>query len=195
MDPVFILNSLALGIGLAMDAFSVSLANGLHERNMKQGRMAMIAGLYAFFQFAMPLIGWISIRGIEKIFSAFEKMVPWITLILLLFLGIRMIREGVEEKKTGKAPEGPGGGISFRLLLLQAFATSVDALSAGFTLAEYRAGQAVLAAGLIGGVTFLICLAGLLLGRKVGTKLSWGASVLGGVILILIGVRIFLSHL
>ena len=194
IDLAFLLNSLALGIGLAMDAFSVSLANGLHEPDMSRKRMTGIAAVYAFFQFAMPLIGWFCVRTMERLFSSFYRLVPWISLFLLLLIGGNMLREGLAERKHGAAPEGERPRLTLPQLLLQGVATSLDALSVGFTLAEYETGAAFLAALLIGAVTFFICVGGVMIGRKAGTKLSWGASVLGGCILIAIGIEIFLSH-
>ena len=195
MEFVFVLNSLALGAGLAMDAFSVSLANGLHEPRMPKKRMVGIAAVYAVFQYAMPLIGWVLIKTVEEVFSAFHKLVPWIALLLLLYIGGKMLLEGLKEWKVGPETEVTRPVLGWRDLLLQGIATSIDALSVGFTLEEYSFWKANSAALMIGGVTFLICLGGILIGRKAGTRLSWGASVLGGVILIAIGIEIFVSHL
>ena len=194
MDFVFVLNSLALGVGLAMDAFSVSLANGLHEPQMPIKRMVGIAAVYAVFQYAMPMIGWVCIKTVEELFSAFHKLVPWIALLLLLYIGGKMLLEGLRERKNGPEAAEERPALSLRLLIIQGIATSIDALSVGFTLEEYRFWQANAAALMIGGVTFLICLGGILIGRKAGMKLSWGASVLGGLILIAIGIEIFATH-
>ena len=83
MDLLFVLNSAALGVGLAMDAFSVSLANGLHEPEMRRSRMCKMAGVYAFFQYIMPMIGWVCVHTLAQKFHAFEKFIPWIALWLL----------------------------------------------------------------------------------------------------------------
>ena len=194
MNLVFFLNSAALGVGLAMDAFSVSLANGLHEPRMPRGRMCFIAGVYAFFQFLMPMTGWACIHTIAVLFSAFRKMIPWIALGLLLYLGGKMILEGVQERNSG-SDGGTGPCLSGKDLLLQGIATSIDALSVGFAIAEYALVPAFLASLIIAAVTFIICIGGLLIGRKAGTALSWKASVLGGCILVLIGIEIFLKNL
>ena len=194
MSLVFFLNSAALGVGLAMDAFSVSLANGLHEPRMPRGRMCFIAGVYAFFQFLMPMTGWACIHTIAVLFSAFRKMIPWIALGLLLYLGGKMILEGVQERNGG-SDGGTGPCLSGKDLLLQGIATSIDALSVGFAIAEYALVPAFLASLIIAAVTFIICIGGLLIGRKAGTALSWKASVLGGCILVLIGIEIFLKNL
>lgn len=185
---IFFVNSAALGIGLAMDAFSVSLANGMNEPDMGKGRMAMIAGVFAGFQFLMPLAGWLCVHTIATMFSAFEKAIPWIALILLLYIGIGMIRESLHEgeEETSKAAD-------FSALLVQGVATSIDALSVGFTIASYDALSAFAASAIIGIETFFICLAGLMLGRVFGMKLAGKASVFGGIILIAIGLEIFIS--
>ena len=194
INLVFFLNSAALGVGLAMDAFSVSLANGLHEPRMPRGRMCFIAGVYAFFQFIMPMTGWACIHTIAVLFSAFRKLIPWIALGLLLYLGGKMILEGVQERNSG-SDGGTGPCLSGKDLLLQGIATSIDALSVGFAIAEYAPVPAFLCSLIIAAVTFIICVGGLLIGRKAGTALSWKASVLGGCILVLIGIEIFLKNL
>ena len=86
-DFMFFINSILLGVGLAMDAFSVSMANGLNDPNMKRTRMSEIAGVFAGFQAAMPMIGWVCVHTIAQKFALFEKLIPWIALILLAFIG------------------------------------------------------------------------------------------------------------
>jgi putative Mn2+ efflux pump MntP len=186
---VLIVNSILLGIGLAMDAFSVSIANGLNEPKMKKGKFFSIAGVFAFFQALMPLIGWICVHTVIKYFKIFEKFIPWIALILLVFIGMKMIIEAV--RNNGK--EETAGILTLRLLIVQGIATSIDALSAGFTIAEYGILSALLCAGIISVVTFIICIVGLLIGKKVGDKLSTKAQIFGGIILIGIGLEIFVS--
>lgn len=187
---VFFVNSILLGVGLAMDAFSVSLANGLNEPNMKFKRMSLIAGVFAIFQAAMPMIGWVCVHTIAKYFDAFEKMIPWIALILLLFIGGNMLKEGLSpETEEDEQLKGVGLGA----LMVQGIATSIDALSVGFTIADYGLIMAIVCAAIIAVVTFAICIAGLIIGKKVGTKLAGKANILGGVILILIGIEIFVK--
>lgn len=185
----FFFNSILLGVGLAMDAFSVSLANGLNEPKMKKGKMAGVAGIFSVFQFAMPLIGWICVSTIVQYFKAFEKCIPWIALILLGYIGGKMLYEGIKNKNSDE--EKPAVGIG--ALLIQGVATSIDALSVGFTIADYKLPEAILACLLIGIVTFFICLAGIAIGKKTGTKLAGKADIIGGVILIFIGLEIFIS--
>ncbi len=185
----FFFNSILLGVGLAMDAFSVSLANGLNEPKMKKGKMAGVAGIFSVFQFAMPLIGWICVSTIVQYFKAFEKCIPWIALILLGYIGGKMLYEGIKNKNSDE--EKPAVGIG--ALLIQGVATSIDALSVGFTIADYKLPEAILACLLICIVTFFICFAGIAIGKKAGTKLAGKADIIGGVILIFIGLEIFIS--
>ncbi len=187
----FIITNTLLGVGLAMDAFSVSLANGLNEPKMRKNRMCGIAGTFAFFQWFMPLVGWICVHTVIQYFKSFEKFIPWIALILLLYIGGSMLLEGHRSRKNPEEIEKQQVG--FKGLILQGIATSIDALSVGVTIAGYNLFDAFLAAVIIAVVTFIICMCGLVLGKTFGTKLSWKASVLGGVILIGIGLEIFIS--
>ena len=179
-DFMFFFNSILLGVGLAMDAFSVSLTNGLNEPKMKKSKMCLIAGVFAFFQFLMPVLGWVCVHTIVEVFGAFEGLIPWIALILL---GIKGGDEGDELKKTTLAA-----------LAVQGVATSIDALSVGFTIADYDLLMAFVCSVLIAVTTFIICMAGVAIGRKFGTRLSGKASILGGVILIFIGIEIFVTN-
>lgn len=180
-----------------MDAFSVSLANGLAERKMNLRRVSVVAGTFALFQFAMPMIGWVLVHTATEYLKWFNKMVPWIALILLCLIGGKMIKDGIDERNNTSDEAASGGsasdGVAAGVLMMQGVATSIDALSVGFTTSKYGFAEALLSAGIIGAVTFAICTAGCLIGKKVGTKLSWKASIMGGVILIFIGIRIFVS--
>lgn len=186
---IFFLNSICLGIGLAMDAFSVSLANGLSEPCMRKTRMCIIAGTFAFFQALMPMLGWICVHTIVKYFEAFQSFIPWIALLLLLFIGGKMLLDGL--KKDGS--EEVCSTIGPAALLMQGIATSIDALSVGFTIADYGFVMALVCSLIIAAVTFAICMGGLLVGRKFGTKLSDKASIIGGIVLIFIGIEIFVT--
>lgn len=188
---IFLMNSVLLGVGLAMDAFSVSLANGLNEPKMKKGRMGLIAGVFAVFQAAMPMIGWICVHTVMHYFTMFEKLIPWIALILLCYIGGKMLLEGMKGENRKDKAEKLGIGALF----IQGVATSIDALSVGFTIAEYNIRMALLCTLIIAVVTFIICVIGLVLGKKFGTKFAGKASVLGGVILIGIGIEIFITGL
>lgn len=188
---VFFFNSILLGAGLAMDAFSVSLANGLNEPKMKAGKMSAIAGVFAGFQFLMPMLGWICVHTIVEVFNSFESLIPWIALGLLGFIGGKMLIEGI---KGGEEEEDGPKKTTLGTLMLQGVATSIDALSVGFTIAEYNWFMAFVCSLIIAVVTFGICTVGLILGKKFGTKLSGKASILGGAILIFIGIEIFVSN-
>ena len=186
----FFFNSILLGVGLAMDAFSVSLANGLHEPAMRRKRMCLIAGVFAAFQFLMPMIGWVCVSTIAQYFEAFQKFIPWIALILLCYIGGKMIYETLYSKAVAQ-DDLPA--FTMQALLVQGVATFIDALSVGFTISDYNLAQALLACLLIGVVTFFICYAGLVIGKKAGTRLADKAGILGGVILIFIGIEIFVT--
>ncbi|MBO5879589.1 MAG: manganese efflux pump [Clostridia bacterium] len=185
----FFFTSILLGMGLAMDAFSVSLANGLNEPKMKPYKMLGVAGIFAFFQFAMPMIGWVCVATVANIFSVFEKFIPWIALALLGFIGGKMIYESIS-KKCG---EEECCAVGFFALIVQGIATSIDALSVGFTISDYSVWEALLACLLIGVLTYVICFVGIAIGKKAGTKLASKAGIFGGSILILIGLEIFIT--
>ena len=189
LNFVFFFNSVLLGVGLAMDAFSVSLANGLRETAMRRGKMCAVAGVFAAFQAPMPLVGWLCVHTVLQYFQAFEKLIPWIALALLGYIGGKMLWEGLRCQDEACRC----GSVGLTALLVQGVATSIDALSVGFTIAEYNFASALLAVLLIAAVTFGICYAGLAIGRKAGTKLAGRAGILGGVILILIGIEIFIT--
>ena len=186
---LFVCNSILLGVGLAMDAFSVSIANGLAEPRMRPLKCTAVAGTYSFFQFLMPMIGWLLVRTVVGWFGVIERFVPYIALALLLFVGIKMIVDcvrGKEEDETRRLTVG--------VLLLQGIATAIDALSVGFTLAEYELPSALTASLMIAAMTFVICLFGLWIGKRFGSIFKH-AEVVGGIILILIGIEIFVKNI
>ena len=189
MNFELLTTGILLGAGLAMDAFSVSLANGLNEPKMKAARMSLIAGVFALMQAAMPMIGWICVHTVVSYFTSLEKFIPWIALLLLLYIGGKMLIESIK----GEDEDEEAVKLSFGTLMVQGVATSIDALSVGFTISEYNLRDAVVTALIIAIVTFVICIAGLILGKKFGTKFSKWAGILGGVILIGIGIEIFVK--
>ena len=192
----FIAGSILLGAGLAMDAFSVSVANGLNEPGMRKRRMACIAGVYAFFQFLMPLVGWLCIHTIAARFRAFQVCIPWIAFLLLGFIGGKMLLEAIQTDGKENPAEGPSGRrLSTLTLLMQGIATSIDALSVGFTIADYHAPAALVCSGIIAAVTFCLCMIGLLFGRSFGERFSGKATFAGGLILICIGLQILIRGL
>lgn len=188
---LFFFNSILLGIGLAMDAFSVSLANGLNEPEMNSGKMCRIAGIFAAFQAFMPMTGWLCVHTIVQYFHIFEQFIPWIALILLAFIGGKMLAEGLKSKDDAGAGEMRAAGAA--ALFIQGIATSIDALSVGFTIADYGFTMALVCSLIIAAVTFLICITGLCIGKKFGLQFSGKATILGGVILIVIGLEIFIT--
>lgn len=189
LNWLFVVNSAALGIGLAMDAFSVSLANGLNEPKMKKRRMALIAGVFAGFQALMPMIGWVCVHTVLQYFKIFETFIPWIALILLCYIGGNMLKDGIQNKDE----EVEKAEVGFKALIVQGIATSIDALSVGFTIAEYDFSMALIAVAIIGILTFFICFGGLALGKKFGTVFANKATIFGGIILIVIGLEIFIT--
>ncbi len=187
----FFFNSALLGVGLAMDAFSVSLANGLNDPKMTKGRMCGMAGVFAFFQALMPMTGWICVHTVVQYFTAFEKFIPWIALLLLGFIGGKMLVEGFKAKGEECTTEAPKVGLAS--LLVQGVATSIDALSVGFTISDYNLKMAIICALVIAAVTFVICVGGILIGRNFGTRLAGKAGIFGGTILVFIGLEIFIT--
>ena len=185
----FLLNSVSIGVAYAMDAFSVSLTNGLNEPKMKKRRMCLIAGIFAAFQFVMPFIGWVCVNTVTDMFSEIEKFIPWVALALLVFIGGKMLIEGISNKDEEEEVQGVG----FVALLIQGVATSIDALSGGFAIKEYNIIETLISCSIIAIVTFIICMGGVVIGRKFGTKLAGKAAILGGVILIAIGIKIFVE--
>ena len=187
----FIVDSALIGVGLAMDAFSASLADGLSEPRMKKGKMVGIALCFAFFQWLMPMLGWLCVHTAADLFHAIKPYIPWVALLLLFAIGAKSIAEGVKNNENGCAIIR----ISLSAVLLQGVATSIDALSVGFTIAEHSLSEALLATLIIGIVTFAICLPGIAVGKRFGTGLACKASILGGVILIIIGLKICIESL
>ena len=186
----FFLTSILLGAGLAMDAFSVSVVDGLNETHMKKGKMLMIAAIFAVFQFAMPAIGWVCVTTVASLFEAFSRFIPWIAFALLAYIGGKMLYDGISNKEECECCKC---AVTFSALLVQGVATSIDALSVGFTIAEYGLLEALLSCALIGTVTFFICYAGILIGKKAGTKISGKACIFGGSVLIAIGLKILIE--
>ena len=190
----FIFTNVMLGVGLAMDAFSVSLANGLADHTMKKRRMTLIALTFALFQALMPFTGWLCVHTLAEQFEAFSKFIPWIALALLSLIGGKMLVEGIGACRSGNCDdEEVVARFGIAALLVQGIATSIDALSVGFTIAEYDLAEALLSVALIAAVTFVICLGGVMIGKKFGAGLSGRATILGGAILVVIGIYIFMK--
>lgn len=188
MDFIFFLNAILLGVGLAMDAFSVSLANGLNEPNMSRKKMAGISGCFGIFQYLMPMIGWVCVHFLLEAFNSFQKYIPWIALLLLLYIGGKMIIEALSKSEEDEAP-----AVGFWGLMVQGVATSIDALSVGFAIADLNFLQANIESLVIGITTTIICIAGIIIGKKFGTRFKKSSSIVGGIILIAIGIEIFVK--
>ena len=184
------LNSILLGFGLALDAFSVSVADAMANPNMKSGKKISIALTFAVFQTLMHLVGWFCVRTIADKFSLFQKAIPYIALILLAYIGIKMI---IESRKDGEEENEGVAALTFATLIIQGVATSIDALSVGFAIADYSSLEALVSTLIIGITTFIICIFGLELGKKVGKAFSDKATLFGGCILIIIGLEIFIK--
>ena len=193
-DFDFFINSILLGLGLAMDAFSVSLANGLNAPKMKTPKMLLVSGTFSVFQGLMPLIGWFLVHTVLVYFSIFEHFIPWIALGLLGYIGGKMLSDGIKCNNQG-GESCKVKKLTFGAILIQGVATSIDALSVGFTISTYTPLMAVVCALIIAFVTLIICFIGIMLGKKFGTVFSGKAEIIGGGILIVIGIEIFIKGL
>lgn len=181
-----IITSFFLGIGLAMDACAVSMANGLKEPKMKLRKIILIAFMFGLFQALMPFIGYlVGSAFLTKI----SGIIPFVALILLGIVGGKMLMEGLNSKEE----ELSNKELTFKVLIIQAIATSIDALSVGFTISDYKIIEALISVTIIAIVTFIICVGAVFIGKKFGTKLGKKAEILGGIILIAIGIEIFIS--
>ena len=215
MNLIFIIASILLGVGLAMDAFAISIANGISRPDAKCRYVMKVTAVYAFFQFAMPMIGWVMVHEAAKALGAFNKLVPWIALVLLAFLGGRMILEGIRCGKSraevcsdsgmvkvsdtevcrmselSEVSETNQANLAGMTLFMQGVATSIDALSTGFTISSYDAEAAIVCSSIIATVTWIMCFIGMRIGAKVGELFSAHAEIVGGVILVIIGIEVF----
>lgn len=190
MDLTLFLTAIGLAFGLAMDAFSISLANGLNEPKMKISRACGIAATFGIFQGVMPMIGWICVHTILSYFNSVQTYVPFVAMALLSYIGIKMIVDG-SHHKCGDTEYN--GKLSFLMLMVQGIATSIDALSVGFVIADYNLVEAIVSAIIIAVLTFFICFAGIKIGNVVGCRFAGKASIFGGVILIVIGIELVVS--
>lgn len=185
-----IITSIGFGISLAMDAFSVSLAAGLSEPCMRRRKICLVAGTFAFFQALMPMLGWVLVHTMLAVFEGFAKFIPWIALALLSYLGGKMIAESIKNKDVECEDKEI---IGFSFLIVQGIATAIDALSVGLETGDYNFVSAFISSLIIAAITFVICYAGVLIGKKFGTRLADKAGIFGGCILILIGAIIFVK--
>ena len=178
---------LLLAVALGMDAFTASVSEGIRMRTLQPSHALKVALLFGFFQALMPALGYVAGISVDKYI---ENVDHWVALGLLSFIGIRMIRESARIRDDCATP----GISSTRTLLVLALATSIDALAAGVSLAIQHA--AILAcAATIGCITAVMCFIGVMIGQRVGSMFQRRAELLGGIMLILIGIRILLEHL
>jgi putative Mn2+ efflux pump MntP len=181
-------NIIGLAVGLAMDAFAVSISKGLSMKKVTLKKMLIIGGWFGVFQAVMPLIGY---YGGQLFADIIEVIAPWAAFILLLFIGGKMILES--RKKEDIEDEEPELG--FKVMLPLAIATSIDAMAVGITIKAVWDGSVFISVSLIGIITLVISMVGVKIGRLFGMKLKSGAEMAGGVILILIGAKIILEYL
>ena len=182
-----------LAVGLAMDAFAVSVTNGMCLKKCGLKEILAMALTFGFFQAAMPLVGFC---GGSFFYEQIKAVDHWIAFCLLDFLGVRMIIEGIKSWKQaeGEGCEIEGSVLTVKLLLVQGVATSIDALAVGISLSAVQA-NIFFAAVIIGLITALLCSVASGVGRRFGPMLNNKAEILGGIILVGIGVRILISHL
>ena len=182
-----IIEIIILSIGLAMDATAVSMTNGMNDTQIKIKKIVLIGLTFGIFQAIMPLIGYL----FGTLFVEFvEQIDHWIALALLGFLGFQMLREGLSKKDEEEKVKELG----IKMLFLQGVATSIDALAVGISFASLRV-NIVYAVLSIGVITTMLSIIGVLIGKKFGDLLNNKASILGGIILISIGIKIFIEHM
>jgi putative Mn2+ efflux pump MntP len=179
--------TLLIAVSMAMDAFAVSLGIGTSQRADQPRARFRLAFHFGLFQFLMPILGWLAGTTIERYISQFDH---WIAFILLAYVGIKMIRSGLNPHQESYASDPSRGGT----LVVLAVATSIDALAVGLSLAMLNV-QVLTPAIVIGVVTFGMSMAGLLAGHKLGERFGKRMEILGGVILIGIGLRVLITHL
>ncbi len=172
-----------LGISLSMDASAVSMTNGLKKSEMKRSLVIKMSLIFGFFQGAMPLIGYAIGHAL---LMYIEEYIPWIALGLLGFLGLNMILTSFKQENSFFK-------LGIKEILFQAVATSIDALSVGLTFADYTLYEAIISFLFISGITSFLCWISFYIGKKFGTQLGAFAGILGGIILILLGIEIFLK--
>ena len=182
---------LLIGLGVSADAFAVSMCKGVEMKKFIFKYALLIALFFGGFQMLMPLIGWAAGTLFEKYITQFDH---WIAFGLLLLLGGKMIYDGIFDKDEQKEGEDKPLKLGFLTLLVMAIATSIDALAVGVTFAFLKV-NIWMAVSIIGATTFAFSLVGVGIGVKVGDKFKNKAEIFGGVILILIGVKMLLEHL
>lgn len=173
-----------IAIGLSMDAFAVSVSNGMAITNLRVRDALKFGFFFGFFQMLMPLIGWAAGHLFSTYIMAFDH---WVAFVLLSYIGIKMIRDA-------KCGEEAAGSTRFRVLLILAVATSIDALAAGITFAFMNV-NILFSVAVIGLITFTLSTVGALIGKRVGCSMGSRAQIVGGVLLIGMGIKILVEHL
>nr|MCR5720667.1 manganese efflux pump MntP family protein [Lachnospiraceae bacterium] len=183
-----VFKSILLGMGLACDAVSVSVANGVADKDMLKKKEQLTAVSFAFFQALMPVIGWILVLVAVSFFNSLVKYVNFIGFIVLLVIGLKMFLEGFQkdEEKTPKEE------LTFKTVMFQAVATSIDALSVGLTMSDYTFVQVFLSVAIIALVTYVMCFFATKLGKTIGMRIGKHAEKFGGAILIAVSFVILL---
>lgn len=176
-----------IAIGLSMDAFAVAVCKGLSMQRIDRRYMLCIAAFFGGFQALMPLIGWFLGSYFSEYIYRYDH---WIAFILLTIIGGNMLKEGI----AGEEETDAECGHRLRELFVLAIATSIDAMAVGLTFAFLRT-DILPAVALIGSITFLLSLVGVWVGNRFGARYRGRAECVGGVILILIGLKILLEHL
>lgn len=176
---------LLIAVGLAADAFAVSVSNGLVIRHLRLKDALKFGLFFGFFQMLMPLIGWGAGRLFSDYVTAFDH---WVAFILLGYIGAKMVIDSL------RGEDAATGDTCFKTMLILAIATSIDALAAGVTFAFMKM-NIWFAVSVIGGITFFLSALGVLIGKRVGEKLGGKAQLLGGILLIAMGIKILTEHL
>jgi len=179
---------LLAGLGLAMDAFSVSVTDGIILKTPRPSQAGKIAFFFGFFQFLMPVLGYLLGSTFARLICAFDH---WVAFGLLGFIGGKMIWEAVFEKEVCEESKNP---LDNYTLFILAIATSIDALAVGITFATMTV-PVLMASAIIGIITFFVCLFGVYLGSRCGNFLGNKAEVIGGLVLLGIGTKILIEHL
>ena len=187
----YLVEFLLLGVGLAMDAFAVSICKGLAMRKVNKKQAVIIALFFGGFQAIMPVIGWLLCKGFQTYIEVFDH---WIAFALLAFIGVKMIIETLREKEDDVVIEEMDPPLDMKEMLMLAIATSIDALAVGISLAALDR-PIVESSTIIGVVTFVISIIGVYIGNFFGNRYKKRAELTGGIILVLIGVKILCEHM
>ncbi|MCH5163354.1 MAG: manganese efflux pump [Clostridiales bacterium] len=191
MDGVIYINGLLFGLGLAVDSFLIALTDGLDNPNVKIGKLALLAAMFAAFQILMPMLGWLCMHTVAVYVDYFDKVLSWIAFAVMLFFGVRMIVDGVKKQPLERKERD----IGISAVILQCFVTSVDSLAVGFAIANYTVISALVCSIVIGSVTFIMFCLGYTVGKRFGLRFADAASVIGGIVFIGIGIEILITTL